>query len=107
METPQRFLVLRARATEADDAARDDRPIAARRIELVQRLNEERRLEPLAASPLAAEGDHVGRSVAAVDIQSGAQPGNQEPARPAAGVERRLSVLDEAAKIVDLLDPRA
>ena len=45
---------------------------------------------------LPAKGEHVGRDIAAVDVQTGAQQGKQQAARAAGQIEGRLSVvLDE------------
>ena len=101
-QAAQRLGVLRACAPEAEDAADDDRPVAPRRIEPVQGLDEQRRLEALAARTLPAERDHVGGGVAAVDVDPGLEPGDQEPAGSAAGVEHRLRVLDVPPEVLDL-----
>jgi len=60
MQPAERFLVLRSRAPEAEGAADDDRSVAPRRIECVQGLDEQRRLEALSARALPAKRDHVG-----------------------------------------------
>jgi hypothetical protein len=98
----QTFLVLGARAAEPEDAARDDRAVAARRLECVQRLREQCRLEARATRGLAATLDHVGGDVAAVHVVAGPQPRHEEPPRAASRVERRLAALDERAVVVDL-----
>ena len=102
VEPAQRFLVLSPGAADAEHPAGDHRAVAARGCERVQRLHEQRRLEPLTPSVLAAEGDHVGRDVAPVDVEPGTEPGQQQPARAASGVERRLPDLDEPPVVVDL-----
>jgi hypothetical protein len=103
VEALERLEILRAVAAEREAAADHDRPVGARWIELVHRLDEECRRQPLALSTLAAEGDHVLRDVAAVHVQPGAQVRKQQPARPAGDVEGGLAVtLDEAPEVVDL-----
>ena len=72
----QRLLILGACAPEAEYTADDDRPVTARWGELVERLEEERRLEAFAAGALPAEGEHVGRHVTAVDVEACAKQGN-------------------------------
>jgi hypothetical protein len=59
VEPPERLLVLFPRAAEAEDAADDDRPVAARRLELVQRLLEQQRLEAFRPRALATAREHV------------------------------------------------
>ena len=79
-----------ALAAESERAADDDRPVPPRKLELVHRLRVEvRRVEALAHSALACEREHVGRDVAAVDVDAGVQVGHEQPPRPTCGVESR------------------
>src|SRR3954466_7227555 len=90
-------------ATESEAAADDDRPVSARQVELVQGLCVEIRREPFRLGARAAMLEHVGRDVAAVDVEPCAQPRDEQPAGPARGIQRRLAfVLDEALEVRDL-----
>ncbi len=65
-------------------AADDDRPVAARQVELVHRLRVEvRRRQPLALAPLTDALEHVGRDVGAVDVEPGLEIRHQQPPRAA------------------------
>ena len=66
------------------------------------RLRVKVRREPLSLGGLAAAREHVRRDVAAVDIEAVAEVREQEPARAAAEIERRLARLDVAPEVVDL-----
>jgi hypothetical protein len=56
--------------------------------------------------PLAAERDHVRRDVAPVDVEPGTKIGDQQPAGPAADIERRLTaLLDVPLEVGDLVRP--
>jgi hypothetical protein len=69
----------------------------------VQRLRVElRRFEALSRCALTAEGQHVGRDVASVDIEPRLEPGHEQPPRTASDVESGLSGFDEPAEIVGL-----
>jgi hypothetical protein len=102
-ESAERFLILCAAAAQAEDATGHDRRVRARRSELVKRLHEERRVEPLAPGFRPAERDHVGGHIVAVDIETVTKPRKQQPAGTASGVERRLPSRDEASEILDFL----
>jgi hypothetical protein len=69
-----------------------DRPICARQVELVARLRVEPRLEALAGRLFATESEHVGRDVAAVNVESAAQQGHEQAARPTGEIEGRLPI---------------
>ena len=59
---------------------------------------------PASSSLLAARRDHVGRDVAAVDVQARLAVRDEQPAGAARHVERRLArPLDEAPEVLDLL----
>ena len=103
MEAPQGFEVAPAIAAQPEGAADEDRPVAPRRIELVHGLDEEGRRQPIARRLLAAERDHVRGDVAAVDVEAGAEIGEEQATRSAGHVERGLAVpLDERPEVVDL-----
>ena len=89
-------------APDAEPAAHDDRPVAPRKVELVQRLRVQRRRQSLALGALAREGEHVLGYVHAVDIEPGVQPRDEQPAGSAGGVERGLAALHEAPEVLDL-----
>src|SRR5207244_5661274 len=90
-------------AAEPETPAYDDRPVTPRQAQLVHRLRVETGRQSLLLGPLAAERKHVGRHVATVDVQAGAQPRHQQPSGPAGDIERRLAaILDEALEIRDL-----
>ena len=84
MQPPQPLDVLLPRAAEAEAAADEDRPVAARQVELVHRLRVQVRREPLARRRLAAVLEHVGRDVAAVDVEPGAEIGSSSRPVPQA-----------------------
>ena len=89
--------------TQAEPTADDDRSIAARYVQLVHGLRiEARRAQALSLSPLAAELEHVGRDVRAVDVEPGLEVRNEEAPGAARGIECGLPNLDEPAEIVDL-----
>src|SRR5262249_48525550 len=96
------LLVLASCGTQSEHAAGDDRPVPPRGGELVERLDQQRWLKAVGAGTLAAELDHVGRDVAAVDVVTGLPPRDQQPAGAAAGGEGRLPRGDEAAEVLDL-----
>ena len=93
-----------ARAAEPERAAHEDRPVRPRQVELVHRLYDERRRQPLALGLLATVRHHVRRDVAAVDVEPGPEVRDQQPPRSARDVERRLTVmLDVALEVRDLV----
>jgi hypothetical protein len=95
-----------AGAPEAERPADEDGPVVTREVELVHWLQVQVRREVRALGLLSAGGDHVGRHVATVDVESRAQVREQEPSRSARNVERRLStVFDEALEVPDLVRP--
>jgi hypothetical protein len=75
VETAQGLLILSTRATEPEDPAGDDRLIATRRGQFVQRLNQKVGIQTFASRTISAERDHVSGYVAAVDIEPGLKPG--------------------------------
>ena len=101
VEASKGFLVLLPRAAQSEDPAGDDCAVAPGRFQLVQGLYEQRRRQDVAPGFLAAGGDHVTRDVAAIDVESRAQPGQQQPARAAPGIQCRLSSLDEMSEVRD------
>ena len=60
VDAAEAFDVVLAMTAQTEAAANDDRAVAARRVELVQRLREEPSLQAFALEALAAERDHVG-----------------------------------------------
>src|SRR4029079_2030362 len=76
-----RPLVLLARAAEAEDAADDDRRVAARRRELVKRRDTPRGVR----APTAGAADHVRRRVATVDVVAELAQRREQPPGAAAG----------------------
>ena len=57
----------------------------------------EPRSQSLPSGAFPAVGAHIGRDVAAVDVQAGAHQGKQDAPRAAGEIERRLAILlDEA-----------
>ena len=102
-DAPQALGVVLAVAAEPESAADEDRPVRPRDVELVQGLCvEARRIEAFSRGPLAREREHVGRDVAAVDVELGTQVGHEQAARAAGCVKCRLTGFDEAAEVVDL-----
>ena len=102
VDATQRLGVVLALTAEAEASADEDRAIAARQVELVQRLRVEVRSEALLLGALAAQRQHVGRDVAAVDVEAGPEIRQEEAPGPAGGVERGLTFLDEPPEVVDL-----
>lgn len=102
VEAPKGFPVMIAVATDAERATHVDRPVAARKVELVRCLRVQVRREPLALGPLPTQGEHVRREVGPVDIKPVAEERDQHPAGPARHVERRLPRLDVRAEELDL-----
>jgi hypothetical protein len=102
LEPPQRQSILLASASEPESPADENGLVATRRIELVHRLDEERRSEPLALGLLPAERDHVRRHVAAVDVEPGSEVRDEQPSGAAGDVERRLTALDVLLEVRDL-----
>src|SRR5581483_4637845 len=94
----QRLLVLLARRADAEDAADDDRPVAARRVEVMERAHPQGRLR----SALTAALDHVSGDVAAVGVDARPQPRNEQPARAAPRVEHGLPLFGEPLEVLDL-----
>jgi hypothetical protein len=69
----------------------------------VDRLLVEVRTKTLALRRLAAEREHVGGDVAAVDVEPGAKKRHEEATGAAGDVERRLAAfLDDAPEVRDL-----
>ena len=69
----------------------------------MNRLPVEGRRDALALRRLTAEREHVGRDVAAVDVEARSEERDQQPPGPAGDVERGLSAsLDDAPEVVDL-----
>ena len=78
-----------------------------RQIELVHRLLVQPRSQSLPCGSFPAIGEHVGRDVAAVDVQTGAQQRKQQTPRAAGEIEGRLTiVLDDAAVEGELVRDR-
>ena len=103
MDAAQAFDVVLSLPAEPEPAADDDRPVAARQVELVHRLRVEvRRRQPLSLAALADALEHVRRDVRAVDVEPRVEIRHEQPARAARGVERRLARLDERPEPVDL-----
>ena len=70
----------------------------------MHRLHVQLRREALALGLLAAERDHVGRDVAAVDVQAGSEVGNEQAPGPAGDVQRGLPVVSmNLLEVRDLL----
>ncbi len=88
----ERLGILLPLAAEAEGIADVDRPVRPRQAELVHCLLVQPRRQAVPRGLLVAEGEHVGREVAAVDVQAGLQQGKQEAARATAEVERGLAV---------------
>ena len=96
----QRFEIARARPTDAERIADEDRAVAPRPVELVHRAGGER--DPQAA--LACEsfrlGQHVARCVDPVDVEAGLDEREEQPPGTACEVERRFAEpLDRLAVI--------
>jgi hypothetical protein len=103
VEPPEPLDVVLAIATEPEPAAEHDRRVATREVELVHGLRvEPRRRHALPLGALAAEREHVGGDVAAVDVEPRLKIRHEEPPGAARDVERGLSRLHEALEVVDL-----
>ena len=102
MEAAERLDVVLALPAQAEAAADDDRPVAARQVELVHGLRVQVRGQTLRLGTLAAEGQHVGGDVAAVDVEAGLQKRYEQASGAAGDVERGLPRLDEAPEVRDL-----
>jgi hypothetical protein len=70
VDSTERLDVVLAVSAEAEPSADEDRAIAPGQLELVECLGVEVRRQALLLGGLAAEGQHVGRDVAAVDVQA-------------------------------------
>ena len=75
--------VLFTGAAEAQDTAADDRRVAPRRLQRMQRRHPERRV----GCPLPAALDHVGGRVAPVNVEACFAQGGEQPSCATAGVE--------------------
>jgi len=103
VQPPERLGCVRPVASEAERAADDDRPVATRQVEPVQRLCiESRGGQALTLGALTAALEHVRRDVGAVDVEARFQVRDQQAARAAPGVECRLARLDEGPEELDL-----
>ena len=88
-----------ASAPDAEDPNEEDGPIPPVRLEGVDRLGGELRREASLLRPGPGVGDHVGRDVRAVEVESRFEQREDDPARPATEVEGRLTEpLDDAAE---------
>jgi hypothetical protein len=67
----------------------------------VHRLHEQGGRKTRQLGFLATQRDHVGRDVAAVNVETGLQIWDQKPAGAAGNVECRLARLDEFLKVGD------
>ncbi len=103
MDSKERLEILLTGAAKAEAAADEERPVTPGQLELVHRLGVQRRSETFPLGGSTAEREHVGRDVATVDVEARAEEGEQQPARSARDVERRLSVrLDLPPEVVEL-----
>ena len=68
----------------------------------MERLYQERRVEPFTPCFLPAKRDHVGGHIATIYVEAVTKPRQQQPAGAASGIQRRLPLLDEAAEVLDL-----
>lgn len=91
-----------ARAPESEGTAHHDSAVTAGEVELVDRLDDERRLMADGSRRGPARLDHVGRRVNTIDIEPVGDPWHEQAPGAAPDIESRLSGGHVRAEEVDL-----
>jgi hypothetical protein len=90
-------------AADAKRATHVDGPVRPPKVELVHRLHRESRGETSFDRLGPRQGNHVGRDVRAVDVETVGEQGNEYPTITAPNVEGRLSKFPDRGSEVGLL----
>ena len=90
------------RGSQANATADDDGLVPTGHIQFVHGLAVQLRRPVDRLCGLPAQPDHVRRDIAAIDVQPGRHPRNEQPASATRDVQGRLASLDELPEVVDL-----
>ena len=105
VEATQRRCPLLAASAEPEGPAREDRAVDPGQGQRVQGLVIQPRLQAFGCGPVSTEREHVGREIAAIDIEAGRAERQQDAPSAAPGIERGVPVFLHERSVVRDLGP--